>query len=576
MSDIHTKVMELAKRRGLFWPSYEIYGGVAGLYDLGPIGVLIKNKIVNLWRKHFVWDNSEFVVEIETPMITPAKVLEASGHVQNFTDPIVECTKCHRVFRADHLIEETLKMNVEGLPPSELTKIIKEKGVKCPYDGGELGEVRLFNLLFQTQIGPYSSSLGYLRPETAQGMFTAFKRVYESFRQKLPLGIAQVGRVGRNEISPRQGLIRMREFSIMEVEFFIDPNSEEQPPLDRFKGMKLKILRAQDKERGEEKPREFSVEELVSEKVVVHPWMAYWMAVASNFVRDLGIKEFYFEEKLPHERAHYSRQTFDQIAVVQGEKVEISGHAYRGDYDLSRHSQYSGQDLSVFKRYNKPKVVKKKSVIVNKDVLEKEGKDFVREFMSTITRMKPEEVEELVKNNGQIAGKPVANYVRIVEREEKVHGEKFIPHVVEPSFGVERSVYLTVLNAYTERKDRVVLMLPKAVAPYQVAVYPLLEREQLIKRAREIYESLRKEFEAVYDDSGSIGRRYARADEIGIPYCVTVDPQTLEDNTVTIRDRDTWEQVRVDANSLNNVLRKLLFENVEFKSVGTPVSGSYE
>ncbi len=576
MADIHTKVLELAKRRGIFWPSYEIYGGVAGLYDLGPIGVLIKNKIVNLWRKHFVLDNSEFVVEIETPMITPARVLEASGHVESFTDPIVECTKCHRVFRADHLIEDVLKMNVEGLPPSELTRIIKEKGVKCPYDGGELSDVKLFNLLFQTQIGPYSSSLGYLRPETAQGMFTAFKRVYESYRQKLPLGIAQVGRVGRNEISPRQGLIRMREFSIMELEFFIDPNSDELPPLDKFKGLKIRVLRAQDKERGEEKPTEFSVEELVNEKVVINPWMAYWMVVASNFVRDLGIKDYYFEEKLPHERAHYSRQTFDQIVVIHGEKVEISGHAYRGDYDLSRHSQYSGQDLSVFKRYDKPKAVKRKSVIINKDALEREGKEFVKEFMSTLTKMKPEEVEELIRNNGTIAGKPIANYVKIVEREEKVHGEKFIPHVVEPSFGVERSLYLTILNAYTERKDRVVLMLPKAIAPYQVAVYPLLERESLIKRAKEIYNSLRTEFDAIYDDSGSIGRRYARADEIGIPYCVTVDPQTLEDNTVTIRDRDTWEQVRVKVDNLNSVLRKLLYENVEFKSVGAPVSGSYE
>ncbi len=575
MADIHEKVVELAKRRGIFWPSYEIYGGVAGLYDIGPIGVRIKNKIIELWRKHFVYDNDEFVVEIDTPMITPSRVLEASGHVENFTDPIVECTKCHRVFRADHLIEETLKISVEGLKPEELTKIIKEKGIKCPYDGGELGEVRLFNLLFRTQIGPYSSSVGYLRPETAQGMFTSFKRVYETFRQRLPIGIAQVGRVARNEISPRQGLIRMREFNIMEVEFFIDPESQEMPPLDRFKGEKVKVLPASEKEKGGN-PVEYGIEELVREKVVVNPWMAYWMGVAGRFVRALGINEFYFEEKLPHERAHYSKQTFDQIAVVKGEKVEISGHAYRGDYDLGRHSAFSGEDLSVFRKYDKPKVVKRKSVVINREALNKEGKDFVKEFMSTVTKMKPEEVEEAVKKGMTIAGKPIANYVTIVEREEKVHGERFIPHVVEPSFGVERSLYLTVLNAYTERKDRVVLMLPKEVAPYQVAVFPLLERENLMKKAREVFEEVRKHFEAIYDDAGSIGRRYARVDEIGVPYSVTIDPQTLEDGTVTIRDRDTWNQVRVKEQDLITALRKLLYENAKLETVGVPVSGAYE
>ncbi|MCQ4336161.1 MAG: glycine--tRNA ligase [Sulfolobales archaeon] len=575
MSNVHEKVVELAKRRGIFWPSYEIYGGVAGLYDLGPIGLRIKDKIVRLWRKFFVEDNDDMVVEIETPLVTPSRVLEASGHVENFTDPIVECKKCGRVFRADHLVEEALKINAEGLKPEDLTRLIREHDLKCPVDGGELGEVRLFNLLFRTQIGPYSSSVGYLRPETAQGMFTSFKRVYETFRQRLPLGIAQVGRVARNEISPRQGLIRMREFSIMEVEFFIDPESRESPPFERVKGERLKVLTAGEKEKGGN-PSEFDVEELVTERIVVNPWMAYWMAVASRFVKALGIKDFYFEEKLPHERAHYSRQTFDQIALVKGEKVEISGHAYRGDYDLNRHSSFSGEDLSVFRKYEQPKVVKRKSVVVNKEALNKEGKDFVKEFMSRLAKMTPEEVEEALRRGETINGRPIANYVTIAEREEKVHGEKFIPHVVEPSFGVERSLYLAILNAYTERKDRTLLLLPKEIAPYQVAVFPLLEREPLISKAKAIYERLRTEFETIYDDSGSIGRRYARVDEIGVPYSVTVDPQSLEDNTVTIRDRDTWNQVRVKEEDLITALRKLLYENAGLESVGIPVSGTHE
>ncbi|WP_373469276.1 glycine--tRNA ligase [Acidianus infernus] len=550
------KVIELAKRRGIFWPSYEIYGGVGGLYDIGPIGTRIKNKIVQLWRKIFVEENSEFVVEIETPMITPKKVFEASGHLENFTDPIVECSKCHRVFRADHLVEEVLKINAEGLKAEELTNLIREKNIKCPVCGGDLGDVRYFNLLFSTNIGPYTGSTGFLRPETAQGMFTSFKRVYESTREKLPLGIAQVGRVARNEISPRQGLIRMREFTIMEIEFFMDPEDTENVPLDKFSEDKINVLTAEAKIKGD-KPSTFKVKELVDEKIVMNPWMAYWMATANKFVRKLGIplERIYFEEKLPSERAHYSSQTFDQMVIVGEDKIEISGHAYRGDYDLSRHSKFSGQDLSVFKKYDQPKIIKKKIVIINKDKLNKESKDFVKELMKRISSLKPEEVEKILDE--KIDGKEIREYVTVTEREEKESGKRFIPHVVEPSFGVERCLYISVLNAYREKKDRIVLSLPREIAPYEVAVFPLLEREELISRAREIYNKVKEKFDAIFDDSGSIGKRYARADEIGIPYAITVDPQTLQDNTVTIRDRDTWNQIRVKEEELINTLEKL-------------------
>ena len=564
------KLVELAKRRGIFWPSYEIYGGVGGLYDIGPIGVKIKNKIIDLWRKYFVYENSEFVVEIETPIITPSKVLEASGHVENFTDPIVECTKCHKIYRADHLIEEVAKINAEGLSASELDRIIREKGIKCPACGGELGEVRMFNLLFSTNIGPYTGNQGFLRPETAQGMFTSFKRVYEAFRQKLPIGIAQVGRVARNEISPRQGLIRMREFTIMELEFFFDPESNIQPNFDKFGNLKLNILRAEDKVKGES-PKEYSIEEILQEKIVYNPWMLYWMATAAKFVKSLGINTFYFEEKLPHERAHYSKQTFDQIVVIGNEKVEISGHAYRSDYDLSRHMKYSGQDLTVFKKYDTPKVVRRKVVVINKDALNKQDKDFVKKFMSFISSKTPEEIEALIARDEKIDGNKISEYVKILEREEKVTGEKIIPHVVEPSFGVERCLYLTLLNAYREKGTRIVLSLPKNLAPYDVAVLPLLEREELIKKAREVYEMLKPKFDAIFDDSGSIGKRYARADEIGIPYSVTIDPQTLVDNTVTIRDRDTWQQIRVNINELVSALERL-FNGEEFNKVGKVIN----
>ncbi len=551
------KVIELAKRRGIFWPSYEIYGGVAGLYDIGPVGARIKNKIINTWRKIFVEENSEFVVEIETPMITPSKVLEASGHVENFTDPIVECTKCHKIYRADHLVEEMLKINVERLKPSELTSLISEKGLKCPSCGGDLGEVRSFNLLFATNIGPYSGTTGYLRPETAQGMFTSFKRVYEATRQRLPLGIAQVGRVARNEISPRQGLVRMREFTIMEVEFFIDPDDRNVPWLDRYYNEEFRVLFGDAKVKGL-KPATMKVKEMIEEGLLVNPWMGFWMASASRFVQALGISKdrFYFEEKLPEERAHYSSQTFDQIVEIMGEKVEISGHAYRGNYDLSRHSKFSNEDLTVFKKFDQPRTVVKKTVIVNRDRF-KDNPELQKEVMMLVSGKSPEQVEELLNKQVQVAGRPLSEFVRIMNREEKEHGIKFYPHVVEPSFGVERCLYLSVLSAYREKKDRVVLALPKDLAPYQVAVFPLLERDELIKKAREIYNLLSGKYEVLFDDAGSIGKRYARVDEIGVPYAVTVDPQTLSDDSVTIRDRDSWSQIRIKTSDLGSVMDKL-------------------
>ncbi|NON62199.1 glycine--tRNA ligase [Candidatus Acidianus copahuensis] len=553
------KVIELAKRRGIFWPSYEIYGGIGGLYDIGPIGTRIKNKIVNLWRQIFVEDNNEFVVEIETPIITPEKVFKASGHIDRFTDPIVECNKCHKVYRADHLVEEFAHISAEGLNTTEITSLIRDKGIRCPSCGGDFGDVREFNLLFGTTIGPYSDSKGYLRPETAQGMFTSFKRVYDSSRQKLPLGIAQIGRVARNEISPRQGLLRMREFTIMEVEFFMDPEDKDVP-LWKYGEDIIRVLTAELKQKKEEKPISYKVSELVSEKAVINPWMAYWMATANKFVKELGISEnnIYFEEKLPHERAHYSSQTFDQMIVLGNDKIEISGHAYRGDYDLSNHAKSSGQDLTVFKKYSTPITVKKKSVIINKDKLNNEDKNLIKDFMKRISNLSPEQIETLIKMDEKINGKSLSEFVSVVEREEKESGKKFYPHVVEPSFGVERCLYISVANAYREKKDRIVLSLPPKIAPYEVAVFPLLERGELVERARKIYLMLKTGFDVMFDDSGSIGKRYARSDEIGVPFAITIDPQTLQDDTITIRDRDTWDQIRVKEGELINTLKELV------------------
>jgi len=580
VSDLYDKIMELAKRRGFFWPSYEIYGGVAGFYDLGPLGALLKQRIIEKWRHYFVRLHQDYVVEIETPIIGPSKVYEASGHVEHFTDPIVQCTKCGRMYRADHLIEEALGINVEGLPASELTRIIREKGLRCPVCGGELGEVREFNLLFKTQIGPYEGNIGYIRPELAQGIFVAFKRVYEAMRNRIPLGIAQVGRVGRNEISPRQAMIRLREFTIMEMEYFIDPEDPEGscPFFHRMAGERLRILRYEVKKSGGD-PEVFKVEEAVREGIIMHPCLAYWMAVGKRFVESIGVPEdkVLFEEKGPEERAHYSSQTFDQLVKVsRWGWIEVAGHSYRGDYDLSRHMKYSGADLTVFKPYKTPITVKRKRVTVNKAVIGKALKEKAREVLRALQEMSEEELLRLAESGeAVVAGvKLPPGALKVVEEEVKVTGRRFIPHVVEPSFGTDRNVYIALEYAYREKEGRVVLSFPRDIAPIQVVVLPLNESdEKLASVAREIYSDLTQAgFTAYYDASGGIGRRYARADEIGVPAAVTVDYQTLEDDTVTVRDRDTWRQVRVPRNRLAAALKKFIYEGAALEELGPLVN----
>ena len=577
LEDIYEQLVELAVRRGFFWQSYEIYGGVAGFYDLGPLGARVKEKIVNLWRHYFIQKHQDIVVEIETPIIAPARVFEASGHLEHFTDPIVECLRCGRKYRADHLIEEKTSINAEGLSPMEMTKIIQEHEIKCPVCGGPLSEVRTFNLLFRTTIGPYAENIGYLRPEAAQGMFVAFKRVHEAMRKKLPLGIAQIGRVARNEISPRQGMMRLREFTIAEIEFFFDPEEPNQGGyleelFSRVKDTKLRVKLV-----GREEIEEYSIGELVEEKIVVSPWLAYWMSVARDFVHELGVpyENMYFEEKGVEERAHYSAQTFDQmVRVSRWGWIEVSGHSYRTDYDLSRHMKYSGQDLTVFKQYDKPIVVRKKRVLVDKGWLGKTFREKTPEILRLIEGLNPETIEELISQ-----GKPIRlgdvevppDKLRVTVVEEKITGKRFVPHVAEPSFGIERLLYVTLEYAYRIRDGRIILSLPRKLAPYDVAVFPLTRHEKLVEKALFIKEMLVKHgYYVVYDDDGSIGRRYARVDEIGVPLAITVDYQTLEDETVTLRDRDTWKQVRVRIDSLPIAVKRFIQENVALEELGSP------
>jgi glycyl-tRNA synthetase len=512
--DKYERIMDICKRRGIMWPSYEIYGGLSGFVDLGPVGVLIMNRIKEEWRDLFVRKQGN--VEISTPILAPMIVFKASGHLSHFKDPMVECSSCHRRFRGDQLISQVGGEPLEGLSLKELQEKLSESDVRCPECGGELSKPRYFLTMFKTVIGPYRSSTGYARPEAAQGMFVDFKRVFEASRERLPIGVAQIGKALRNEISPRQGPIRLREFTIMEFEFFYDPLEDKCDRLIEVLDRKLRIVTCDERLSGREEPIEATVSEALEKNYIRSEWMAYFMALSTAFLEGLGIPrdKQRFHEKLPYERAHYSRQTFDQeVLLDRWGWTEVAGFAHRSDYDLKGHMKYSKVDLTVYRADPPP-------------------------------------------------------------------GRRIIPHVVEPSFGAERLLYAVLEYALTEKGDRVILGLPRRVAPYHLAVFPLLTREPLEIKAREIYEYLLdNRFDVYYDEKGSIGRRYARADEIGIPLALTVDYQTLEDETVTLRDRDTWGQLRVPVNGLDEILLRYYRDNsIDFKGLekivgGLPVSG---
>jgi len=501
------KIMELAKRRGFFWPSYEIYGGVSGFVTFGPLGAALKRRIQDKFREFYVRPLG--ILEIESSVILPSKVFEASGHIEHFKEPIVECTKCKRKFRADHLLQEQAEMSdteTEKLSLPELKKEIEKRDVHCAECGGVLGEPRYFMTMFTTTIGPYSEAVGYGRPEAAQGIFVEFRRLWEQARERLPFGVVQIGHALRNEISPRQVPIRLREFTIMDVEFFFDPKEPNCAPLKDVENDTLRLVRAEAKLKGEKEPITVTVEEALLNEYIKAEWQAYLMALAQRFLRELGVpdEKQRFMEMLEWERAHYSAQTFDQqIYLERWGWTEVSGHAYRTDYDLKKHMEFSGVDMRAFKE-----------------------------------------------------------------------GRRFIPHVVEPSFGSDRLVYVAVEYAYQAKKDRGLLSLPRELAPIQVGVYPLVSKDDLPEKAGQLYQALIKQgFTAEYDESGSIGRRYARADEVGTPLGITIDYDTLKDDTVTIRDRDSWKQVRTPIGQLDKLLQAYFHHKKEFEELGQLVKG---
>ncbi len=482
-------ILEIAKRRGFFWQSSSIHGAISGFYDYGHVGSLVKRRFENLWRNYFIGLDDNFY-EIQTSVIMPQEVFKASGHLDNFVDPIVKCSKCGNVTRADHILEAELKESFEGLAPEKMSGLIKKHNIRCEKCKGPLEGTGVFNMLFPLKLGVGKSArTGYLTGETAQAAYVNFKAEFEALRKRLPMGLAIIGKAFRNEISPRNALIRMREFTQAELQIFFDPdNINEHPGFDEVADYKIRIFTVKNRKRN--KIDELSCKSVVK-KLKLPKFYVYYMAKIQQFYLDvlkLPREKFRLRELSYEEKAFYNKYHWDiemDLASLGG-WAEIGGCHYRTDHDLKGHQDVSKESMTV-----------------------------------------------------------------------DVNDKKILPHVLELSFGVDRNIYGLFELAYREEKERTVLLFPRLVSPYDAAVFPLVRRDGLDKIAKNIHQELRKQGLIVfYDESGSIGRRYRRMDEIGTAACITVDYDSKEKKDVTLRDRDTMKQVRVKIKDLGKVLKR--------------------
>ncbi|VTT87232.1 Glycyl-tRNA synthetase [Halorubrum sp. DM2] len=573
---------ELAKRRGFFFGSNGAYGGTAGFYTFGPQGAALKRNVEDAWRDRFTIREGNR--EIEAPTVMPEAVFEASGHLEGFDDMLVECPECGESHRADHLVEAVTEIeDAEALPGEEVAELIADNDIACPACGTPLaGEpVEAFNLMFATDIGPGDAQPGYLRPETAQGIFVEFPRLKEYARGNLPFGITQIGPAYRNEISPRGGLLRLREFTQAELEQFIDPE-EDEPPLDRVRDVEVRLYPATEQEAEDGDYLDTTVGEAVEEGVIGSPWVGYYLGVAQEWYERVGVDtdRFRFRQHLAGERAHYAADCWDAESEVDGDWIEIAGFAYRGDYDLSKHDEHGDDSFTVFKRYDEPKTVERATVDPDMSVLGPEfGGDAaaVAEALEALAERDPDAFDGetvSVDVNGERCEVDI-DVANFAVEEVTESGEHITPHVVEPSFGVGRTVQTVLAHAYetdeVDGEERTYLSLKPEVAPQDAAVFPLVTNdERLTGLADEVAADLRAAGLAVaYDDSGSIGRRYRRQDEVGTPFCVTVDRDGIEGegpDTVTLRERDSAAQVRIPVADLADELTALR-EGEPFASV---------
>jgi len=545
------RLTSLLRRRGIVLPSFELYGGVSGLVDYGPVGARIKRKVMDSWIDH--WTSHGDIVEVDSPTITPEPVLVASGHVGEFNDLMVECGGCTGAFRADHLVGDGHE-NTDSLSPEELVEILSA-GIECPTcKESKWSDVRAMNLMFSTQIGAMKGGRkAYMRPETAQGMFMLYPALFRHFKQRLPFGAIQTGKGYRNEISPRQGMIRLREFNMAELEYFIDPENPPCPNLNTW-GDSIALVPDPDGEHAGECL--MTISEALSTGIVRHPTVAWFLARTMDFLISVGVDStrIRFRQHASTEMAHYANDCWD--CELHGEHgwVECVGIANRTCHDLLSHERHSGSKLlKAWRQFDEPRseirdVLAPNGASLGPTFKGRAGK--VIEALQNLTEIPEKMPFELALTDGsnvQITDDMVTRR----SEEVTVHGEWFTPHVIEPAFGIDRIIWHILDHSYTETEKEgekySIMRLSSMVSPFDVAVLPLFDKEGMGEIASDILSKVNSMpgLRGEMDSSRSIGRRYARIDEIGVPWAITVDHETLKDGSVTVRRRDDQKQIRV-------------------------------
>ncbi|KAI9098701.1 hypothetical protein DFS34DRAFT_86393 [Phlyctochytrium arcticum] len=610
-------------KRFFYSPSFEIYGGIAGLYDYGPPGCALQNNILSLWRQHFVLE--EDMLELECTNLTPESVLKTSGHVERFADYMVKDLKTGDIFRADHLVKQVLKQRLDdgekalsGAKPAkgqkleplssdkreeyeliletldnyqgdDLTALIRRLEIRAPETGNEVSEPVLFNLMFSTPIGPTGYIKGFLRPETAQGHFLNFKRLYEFNTGQMPFASASIGKSFRNEISPRQGLLRVREFTMAEIEHYVDPAKKDHPRFDEIKDLEVSLYSAKAQEAAEG-PTRMTIGQAVASKIINNQTLGYFVARIHLFLVRIGINPDHLRlrQHMANEMAHYACDCWDAEIESSFGWIECVGCADRSAFDLEAHMKATGEKLVVREAHPVPIVREAWMLEVNKKTFGSTFKKNAKAVSGYLDTFKVQDVwdedklqamsKELAKGPIEVVGTDGNTYsltkdlVQIEKRTFKEHVREYVPNVIEPSFGIGRILYSLLEHSYYVRdgdEQRGVLKFPTCVAPTKALVLPISHNASFTPFVQEIVKSLRKRnISNRVDDSGStIGKRYARNDELGTPLAITVDFQTVQDQTVTLRERDSTKQIREKISTVIDIVQDLVEEKTTWEAI---------
>ncbi|AWP20605.1 Glycyl-tRNA synthetase [Scophthalmus maximus] len=588
-----TKMEDTLKRRFFYDQAFAIYGGVSGLYDFGPVGCALKNNILQAWRQHFIQE--EQILEIDCTMLTPEPVLKTSGHVDKFADYMVKDVKNGECFRADHLLKAHLQKlmsdkkcaaekkaemeevitQMDNYTQQELAALFEKYNVKSPATGNDLTPPVSFNLMFKTSIGPGGNTPGYLRPETAQGMFLNFKRLLEFNQGKLPFGAAQIGNSFRNEISPRSGLIRVREFTMAEIEHFVDPNEKIHPKFSNVADLEILLFSSKAQTSGQS-AQIMRLGDAVEQGVINNSVLGYFIGRIYEYLIKVGLSKdkVRFRQHMENEMAHYACDCWDAESKTSYGWIEIVGCADRSCYDLSCHARATKVPLVAEKPLKEPKVVNVVHFEPNKGAIgmafKKDAKS-VLDYLAVCDECYITNQEKLLSAAGEFSfemeGKKfklTKDMVSVKRFQKTLHVEEIVPNVIEPSFGIGRIMYSIFEHSFQIRQgdeQRTYFSFPATVAPYKCSILPLSQNQEFMPFVSQLSEAMTRNVlsHKVDDSSGSIGRRYARSDEIGVAFGITIDFDTVNKtpHTATLRDRDSMRQIRAEVTELPGMVRDL-------------------